>query len=239
MHCWPSGARSPTPRPKPAQARIKLGWWQEETRRLVAGAPVHPIGGFLASLPRAPAVDFTPLAAAIDACVEEAGGAPLERAMDLPPHARALRAGPLQVASRLACADVDEASLLECTDALADADYLWRSSTQYRREARVGRVPFAVEELMALGLGNDDLSADQPSAPLVAYLSRLRSQAADGYTRALTALPPAQRAAQRHLPVLAALHLERLRAGALDRKARGLQDMLLAWTTARRAMAKT
>ena len=35
-------------------------------RRLVAGSPVHPIGAYLAALPRAAVVDFTPLLTAVD-----------------------------------------------------------------------------------------------------------------------------------------------------------------------------
>src|ERR1700736_6574365 len=58
-------------------ARIKLEWWQEEIRRLAAGVPVHPIGTYLASMPRASEVDFTPLALSIDAAVTETNGAPL------------------------------------------------------------------------------------------------------------------------------------------------------------------
>ena len=81
--------------------RMKLAWWQEEIHRLIAGTPVHPIGVYLASLPRAGEVDFGPLAVAVDASVAECSGVPLERGADLEPHASALRALPLEVASRL------------------------------------------------------------------------------------------------------------------------------------------
>src|SRR5471032_3209178 len=92
-------------------ARIKLAWWQEEIRRLSLGVPVHPISTYLASLPRAGDVDFAPLAQSIDAAMTETNGAPLERSTDLEPHAWALRAQPLQVASRLIAGDLDESSL--------------------------------------------------------------------------------------------------------------------------------
>jgi 15-cis-phytoene synthase len=216
-------------------AHIKLGWWQEEMRRLVAGEAVHPIGAYLQSLPRASAVDFTPLEAAIDAAATETAGVPLERSAELLSHAGALRAGPLALASRLAEERVDEASLTACTEALAMADYLSRSIRDYRREARFGRISFAVDELLAAGIDNADLTADVPPARLDGFLHHLRERAARNYAVAARALPPAHRSRQRHLLVLAALGLEHLRKGPRILESRGLQDMLLAWTTARRA----
>ena len=216
-------------------ARIKLAWWQEEIRRLAAGVPVHPIGAYLASLPRAGEVNFTPLALSIDAAVAETEGAPLERGTHLVPHACALRAYPLLVASRLASSDLDETSLEECTRALAVADYLSRSIRDYRREVRLGRVPFAVDELLAAGIDNAGLCADHPPAELAGYLQRLRERAARDYAIAAQALPGACRSEQRHLLVLAALGLKQLNRGTPTLESTGMRDMLLAWSTARRA----
>jgi 15-cis-phytoene synthase len=223
------------PATEPTAARIKLEWWQEEIRRLAAGAPVHPIGSYLASLPRAGAVDFAALAQSIDAAMAETNGAPLELATDLEPQAWALRAEPLAVASRLATGDLDETSLVGCTRALAVADYLSRSSRDYLREARLGRVPFPVDELLAAGIDNADLCADQPPERLQSYLRQLRRRAAHQYEIAAQALPRASRSPQRHLMVLAALGLKQLNRGAPTLESPGMRDMLLAWTTARRA----
>jgi len=216
-------------------ARIKLEWWQEEIRRLAAGVPVHPIGTYLASLPRAGEVNFTSLALSIDAAVTETNGAPLERGTDLVPHACALRAHPLIVASRLTTGDLDETSLEECTRALAVADYLSRSTRDYPREVRLGRVPFAVDELLAAEIDNADLCADHPPAQLETYLQLLRQRAAQNYAIAAQVLPSAHRSQQRHLLVLAALGLKHLQRHAPTVESHGLQDMLLAWSTARRA----
>jgi len=218
-------------------AQIKLAWWQEEVLRLTAGAPIHPIGIYLTSLPRAAAVDFAPLSAAIGAAVREVSGAPLERAVDLAPHACALPANPLVVASRLSHGDRDEPALRECINALAIADHLSRSVRDYRREARCGRVPFAVDELLAEGIENDDLTAATAPARLEGYLRRLRERALQGYASAAEMLPPTRRSQQRHLLVLAALGLKTLQKGVPTSKTHGLQDMFLAWRTARRAAA--
>jgi phytoene/squalene synthetase len=222
------------PASEPDAARIKMGWWQEETRRLLAGTPVHPITLYLLAQPRAAAVDLSPLVRSVDAAAMEMNGAPLEHATDLVPHAQALEGEPLAVAARLAGGPLDETALRACTQALAVAEYLSRSVTGYRREARFGRVPFAVDELMSFHIDNADLSLDQPPDHLQAYLRQLRVQADRHYQSAADSLPASQRSLQRHLLVSAALGRKHLENNA-PAPALSLQDMLLAWRTARRA----
>jgi phytoene synthase len=223
------------PATEPTAGRIKLAWWQQEIQRLVGGAPAHPIGIYLLALPRGRAVDFAPLTLAIDAMIAESNGAPLEHGTELVPHAVALRAAPLVIASRLAATSVDEDDLHICARELAVGDYLARSVRDYRREARAGRVPFAVDELLAAGIENQDLCAERPTARLEQYLRELRSRAAKSYQAASNALPPTSRAQQRHLLVLAALGLKHLSLHSAALESPRLQDMLLAWVTARRA----
>ena len=225
------------PATEASASRIKLAWWQEEIQRLIARAPVHPICRYLAALPRAGEVDFSALSRAIDASIAELSGVPMERRAELEPHACALRAGPLALVSRLASdADIDEIGLGSCLRALATADYLARVTRDYRRQARQGRVPFAVEDLLAAGVDNADLCADQPSAKLEDYLRQLRARAAQNYETAALALPGAFRPSQRHLLVLAALGLKHLPPHSSGLESARLQDMLLAWSTARRAL---
>jgi phytoene synthase len=223
------------PATEPSAGRIKLAWWQDEIHRLIARAPLHPICIYLMSLPRAAEVDFDPLRQAINASVAELSGVPLERSAELEPQAYALRAAPLGLASRLACDVRDEINLGVCLRALAVADYLARMTRDYRREARLGRVPFAVEELLAAGIENADLCADQPPPKLAVYLEQQRALAAQSYQAAALALPAACRSRQRHLLVLAALGLKHLQRRTASLESPRLQDMLLAWSTARRA----
>ncbi len=216
-------------------ARIKLAWWQEEIQRLIAHAPVHPICRFLGAMPRAGEVDFIPLSHAVDASIAELSGVPLELGAELEAHAWALRAGPLGLASRLAAELPDEAALDNCLRPLAVADYLARATRGYRRLARHGRVPFAVDELLAAGVDNANLCAAEPPPQLQEYLRQQRALAARSYESARLALPEACRARQRHLLVLAALGLKHLQRPASELESVRLQDMLLAWSTARRA----
>jgi 15-cis-phytoene synthase len=216
-------------------AHLKLAWWQDEMQRLATGAPVHPISSYLAALPRAAAVDFTPLLTAVRNAALQVGGVPLERGADLEPLCRALWGDPLALASRLAADAVDDASVLNCTTALAVADYLAKAIRGYRREARVGRIPFAIDELLSAGIDNADLAAEVPPPHLQAYLEHLRSAAAARFEAAAQALPRKQRGPQRHLLVLAALGRNHLNRTAPELERRRFKDMLLAWRTARRA----
>ncbi len=215
-------------------ARLKLAWWGEEIQRLVAGCAVHPISTYLASLPRAASVGFAPLLAAVEAAAVQVSGVPLERGADLEPQSRALWGEPLALASKLAGEVSDESALHRCTGALAAADFLSRAARDYRREARAGRTAFAVEELLAAGIDNADLLAAAAPPRLDAYLRQLHERAAGYFEAAAQALPRAQRAPQRHLLVLAALGRARLREQPPSGRRR-FKDMLLAWTTARRA----
>jgi phytoene synthase len=241
-------------------AHIKLAWWREEMRRLVDGTPVHPISVYLKSLPRAAVVDFAPLVLAVDAAATELSGVPLERAADLEPQSQALRGNPLSVAAQRSQplrqlhrshSDLTGTGLGQCIGALALADYLSRSVEDYRREARQGRVPFAVDELVAVGIENSQLIAEHADPALQNYLDGLKARAAHQYQMAARALPPSERSAQRHLLVLAALGLFRLREQAPNNVAHrspsgsargwrtGLQEMYLAWSTARQAIRST
>ncbi len=223
------------PATESAVAHLKLAWWEEEMRRLVAGSPVHPIGAYLAALPRAAVVDFTPLLTAVTAAAHQVSGVPLERGSDLEPQAAALWGGPLALASQLAADVPKRVNLQTCTDALAAALYLSRAIRHYRRDARHGRVPFAIDELLAARIGNDELIAGAPPAHLESYLDVLRARAAGYFASAAQALPRAERRRQRHLLVLAALGTRHLNSGTPMLPRRRFQDMLLAWTTARRA----
>jgi len=218
-------------------AHLKLAWWREEMQRLAAGSAVHPISSYLAGLPGAASADFAPLLAAVNAAAHQVGGVPLERGADLEPQSDALWGHPLALASRLAGEVADEPALRRCTGAIAAAEALSRAIRDYRREARAGRVPFAVDELLAAGVENQDLAAAVPPPRLLDYLGRLHARAAGYFDMAAQALPREQRARQRHLLVLAALGRRQLGEERPLGRYR-LQDMLLAWRTARRANRK-
>lgn len=217
-------------------AQIKFAWWNEEMSRLADGSPLHPITRYLAQFANAAVTDWSLLARSAAAAAAHAAGAPLEHASELSAHAQALYAAPLLAASQLG--GVAGHSETPCVAALAPALYLAAAAADHRRAARSGRVAFAVEELLAAGIGNEDLAADRPPPHLESYLTGVRSRARAYFLESAAALMPRERPPLRHLPVLAALGANHL----ADRKARGptdfkLADLYNAWNTARRAAA--
>lgn len=219
-------------------AQVKLPWWRDEIRRLAAGTALHPITRYIAALPHAHGAYFKILEASIEATAAQVAGVPLERSGELQAHANALYGIPLLVAARLADSNIDSDAVRACVAALAAGDYLARAIADYPRDARAGRVAFPVEDLLTAGIENDDLVAHRPPPRLHAYLERQRERAAQYYAAARHALPAAERAALRHLTVLAALgatHLQSHRhpSSADFRPA----DLYNAWNAARRAAA--
>jgi phytoene synthase len=219
-------------------AQIKLAWWREEMLRLSAGSPLHPITRYLAQLPRASACRLAPFTASVDAAGAHVAGVPLERAADLQSHAGALYGTPLLMAALLSGDGDDPERLYACVSALAVAQYLGRAAADYVREARAGRILFAVDELLAAGIDNNDLVAPEPPPRLRAYLDDLIQHAAGQYAIAAAALAPRQQRNLRHLPVLAALGQSHLRAGKNPSSADfRWADLYNAWNAARRAAA--
>jgi phytoene synthase len=232
-------------------AQLKLIWWREEIDRLAAGRALHPITRYLADLPGAAAADFSTLAPSVEAAAAQVAGVPLEQAAELGAHAGALYGNPLLVAAQLGAAQLGAAqrgtaprdpgateSLRASIAALACAEYLARAIADYGREARRGRILFAVDELLAAGIDNADLAAAAPPAHLAAYLGRLHATAAGYFVQAGSALAPAERAPLRHLAVLATLGARHLNGrkhgtGAGFR----LADLYHAWRAAGRAAA--
>jgi phytoene synthase len=231
-------------------AQAKLRWWGEEMLRLAGGAPstapAHPISRYLAALPGAEPRFFAPLATTVEAVSAQVAGVPLEETEDLEPHADALYGAPLRVVAALTGAalaedearagDVAQPALRTSIAALACGTYLARACVGYRRDARSGRIPFPVSELLAAGIDNAALQSIEPSAALAEYLAHLGRRAAACFERAATLLPPADRPAQRHLAVLAALGRRRSDPA---RSSRGTDfrpaDLYNAWIAARRA----
>jgi 15-cis-phytoene synthase len=226
-----------------AAAHLKLAWWREEIERLGRGAPVHPISRYIASLPRAGEVDFTPLEITLEAAVRQIGGAPLERGAELEAHAAALWAQPLATAACLARepgvatpAPALAEAVHRAETALAAAEYLNDAIASYRRAARFGRVAFPVDELLAANVEDADLSAAEPPLHLQSYLGELRRRAVGYCSQATAALPRSEHGPMRHLLVLAALGARQTngrRNGLLP-----LRELYLAWSTARRAVRR-
>ncbi len=221
------------PGTEPGVSALKMAWWREELERWSSGSPLHPITRWLAEIRGATPADASPLRQSLEAAAVHAAGTPLERAADLERHASALYGAPLVAAARLAGSPAG--SLLDCTNALACGQYLAVAVGAYAREARAGRTPFAVDELLAAGIDDAALSAPVPPPPLQEYLGRLLGRAAGHFSGAAAALRREDRPALRHLLVLAELGARNLNPPRRLREHVSLRDLYHAWSAARRA----
>ncbi len=171
-------------RPKPAWRSLKLAWWQEEMRRLAAGAPVHPISALSRRAAARRRGRFR-AAARRRECRRRgrSRGAPLEHGAELEPHAqRAVAAIPLVagVAARRRALPTTPACG-RCTRALAAArisgDGAARLSARGARRARAASRSMSSWRRAST---TTDLAADPPPPHLQDYLDALRGRAA-GY----------------------------------------------------------
>jgi len=226
------------PSTPPDVARIKLLWWRDEVQRSASGSPLHPISRFIVQMPRARSTNLLELLSVIDAATRHVDGAPLERGVELAAHADALGGTPLRVAADLSGPRRADSELGECTAALAAGDYLSRAVAGHRRDSRAGRILFPVDELLAAGIDNDDLTADASPPRLLAYLETQRHRADVSYARAAAVLRPAERPELRHLMVFAALGAGHLRRRVDPSRADfRFADLYNAWSAARRGAA--
>ena len=136
-------------------------------RRLTAGAPVHPISRYLAALPRAGAADFAPLDRSHamprlrSSAARRWNAARISRRM----RSALCAAVRLALASRLAGEVCRSKRPWTLSRGHWRRPIIWRARLRdYRREARAGRVPFAVDELLAAGVGQRR-SRRRPSRP--------------------------------------------------------------------------
>jgi phytoene synthase len=190
-------------------AQIKLTWWRDEIRRLVAGSPLHPVTRYIARLPHADAARLSELERVVEAAAAQLAGVPLERAGELEPHAGSLYGIPLLAAVQLTN-PLQAGEARACIGALAAAEYLSRALADYRREARAGRVPFPVDELLAAQIDNDDLTAEHAPPRLQIYLDQLNRRAAVYFATAAHSLSSSATPELRHLMVIATLGIQHL-----------------------------
>jgi phytoene synthase len=218
-------------------AQIKLTWWRDEIRRLVAGSPLHPVTRYIARLPHADAARLSELERVVEAAAAQLAGVPLERAGELEPHAGSLYGIPLLAAVQLTN-PLQAGEARACIGALAAAEYLSRALADYRREARAGRVPFPVDELLAAQIDNDDLTAEHAPPRLQIYLDQLNRRAAVYFATAAHSLSSSATPELRHLMVIATLGIQHLKGRKHPSSADfSLTDLYNAWKAARRAAA--
>ena len=225
----------------PQVARAKLAWWRREIEAVYAGTPQHPVARALEPVVAAFALPQGDLQTVIDGM-----------AMDLD-HTRYLDfaaleqychrvAGVVGLLSAEIFGRTTEATRGYARD-LGVAFQLTNIIRDVGEDARRGRIYLPQDEMRRFGVAPSSLvrgTADGDFRGLMAFQVR---RAREWYERALSALPEADRRAQRPGLVMAAIYrtlldeIERDGYHVLDRRIAltPLRKLWIAWKTARKA----
>lgn len=189
---------------EPAVARAKLDWWRSEIGRLYAGAPEHPVSRALAPFLGTYRIGREQLLLVLEGMAMDLGQ---NRYLDFADLARYCHnvAG---VVGELAAGifGVTDERTLEYARQLGLALQLTNILRDIGEDARRGRVYLPLEDLQRFGVKVADLLDGRY---VDGYLPLLRFQAQRAraaYARALAALPPADRRAQRPGLIMGAIY---------------------------------
>jgi phytoene synthase len=188
-------------------AHTRLQWWRGEVDALLAGQPRHPVTRALLSLP-GPARDDLPLLhEALVAADIDLARLVLRDAREL--EAYCFRAaGSLQTLAVIACSQPRPASAREREFARRLGSCVRRTERlrDLRGHLAAGRLPIPLDALAGAGVDPGSVRPDDPGPALLGLLDRLRRDVAQELRDLPQLLLPAERRAQRHGLVLAALH---------------------------------
>jgi phytoene synthase len=185
-------------------ARAKLGWWRAEVANLFAGHPTHPVTRALAPHVAAFGIDAARLNDIIDGME-----------MDLTHHRYADFAALTLYCHRVAGVvgqlsagifGYTEPSTIDYAENLGLAFQLTNIVRDVGEDARRGRVYIPAEDLARFGVDPDDLCAARYTPSFEQLMAFETRRAREHYQRAFSALPAADRRAQRPGLMMAAIY---------------------------------
>jgi phytoene synthase len=228
-----------SPRLEHSVAHAKLGWWRAEVDRLRGGRPEHPASRALHHAAGG-GPDYALLHERLAAAdLRLAGFAP---GTDAELDALLYRShGALQQLAAQVLADTRSETLATFGAQLGRGVGIAEAIRDLRQDAAAGALRLPLQRLQDAGLAPESLRGAAPAA-LAPVLAALAERARAALTAARTAPTAAERAAQSHGCVLAALHeqlLDTIAAAQWDvsqpRAAHPLRQLWTAWRAARRA----
>ncbi|WGS48204.1 squalene/phytoene synthase family protein [Paraburkholderia sp. D15] len=189
----------------PAIGRTKLAWWQKELAALASGSPSHPVSQALAAyLPDVQAgyPALQALLAGFEMDLDQA------RYLDFPNLRRYVQSVGGTFASLVARASArDTAHSPEWSAPLGDALLLAQLVVETGNDARHGRIYIPIDEMQRYNVTAADLINRKYSDAFTELMRFETSRARDALIAARTAIPAAERRAQRTLLALTALAL--------------------------------
>jgi phytoene synthase len=225
----------------PDVARTKLVWWRQEVAAAFAGTPAHPVTQALRGVVAAYALPQEHFEAVIDGMQMD-----LERSRyldfaDLERYCHRV-AGVVGLMSAEIFGRTQAATLQYAHD-LGIAFQLTNIIRDVGEDARRGRIYLPQDELARYGVAPSALLRREGSDAFRALMAAQVARAREWYARARSALPDADRRAQRPGLIMAAIYrtlldeIERDGYGVLDRRIAltPLRKFWIAWKTARSA----
>lgn len=221
-------------------ARAKLQWWREETARLFAGTPQHPVTGALSA-----AVDRYNLPE--EYFLEILDGMAMDLEQTAYPSFKDLALYCYRAAGvvGLLSAEIfgyEDRRTLKYAHTLGTALQLTNIIRDVREDARRGRIYLPQDELAHFGVEPEDLLQPVTTDRVRALLEFQADRARDHYERALALLPEQDRYRQRSGLIMAAIYRATLEEIARDGyrvlehaiALTPLRKLWIAWSTARR-----
>jgi phytoene synthase len=225
----------------PGVAAAKLAWWRGEVRAAFAGTPQHPVAQALAPVVAEYRLPETHFQAVIDGMAMD-----LERSRyldfaELEAYCHRV-AGVVGLMSAEIFGYANPATLQYARD-LGIAFQLTNIVRDVGEDARRGRIYLPQEDLARHGVAAADVLQRRGGDAFRALMAAEVGRAREWHDRAIAALPPEDRAAQRPGLVMAAIYRALLDEIARDGYAvldhrvalTPLRKFWIAWTTARRA----
>ena len=225
----------------PAVARAKLAWWRREVDAACAGVPEHPVGKALAPVVRDYGLPREQLQTVIDGMAMDLDPV---RYADFPALERYCHrvAGVVGLLSARIFGYADPATERYARD-LGIAFQLTNIIRDVGEDAARDRIYLPQDELARFGVPSSALFERKGGDGFAALMAHQVARAREWYARALGALPPGDRRAQRAGLAMAAIYralldeIERDGYRVLDRRIAltPLRKFAIAWRTAFRA----
>ncbi|HEX7328496.1 MAG TPA: presqualene diphosphate synthase HpnD [Casimicrobiaceae bacterium] len=219
----------------PGVARVKLAWWRGEIAMACEGTPSHPVAQALAAVLPAHPLARGELEAVVDGVERNVENRPFPDFAALRAHC--LRTGGAVSGLSAGILGFRNPGTLDYARDLGVALQLIDIIRDVGSDARAGRVFLPVDELERFGVAPADILARRAPPQFAALMEMQATRARDLCDRAISSLPPEDRATQ--APCLAAAAIRRTLLGEIARDGYRVLDRRVALTPVRKLLIAT
>jgi phytoene synthase len=188
----------------PGVAAARLGWWRDETARLYAGAPQHPVTRALAPFIGRFEIDAATLGEILEGMEMDLHGARYPDYPALRLYCRRVAGAVGELSAKIF--GYSAPGTLAYADRLGLAFQLTNVIRDVGEDARKGRIYLPGEDLKAFGVTPEDILARRPAGRFAQLMAFQADRAEQCYDEAIALLDPADRRAQRAGLAMAAIY---------------------------------